>query len=75
MIKPLSLRRRRLPGAVIYDLARLYFRFTLSLREVDERLAQRFVCAYGSIYNLVNTRPRLIGRPPLCAFPGRAVED
>ena len=41
MIKPLSFRRYRFPPEVIRYAVWLYFRFTLSLREVEDLLAQR----------------------------------
>jgi putative transposase len=43
LIKPLSFKRHRYPGEVIRYAVWLYFRFTLSLRDVEERLAQRGV--------------------------------
>ena len=39
--KPLSFRRHRFPADVIRQAVWLYFRFTLSLRDVEELLAQR----------------------------------
>jgi putative transposase len=41
LIKPLSFKRHRYPGEVIRYAVWLYFRFTLSLRDVEELLAQR----------------------------------
>lgn len=41
MIKPLSFKRHRYPGEVIRYAVWLYFRFTISLRDVEELLAQR----------------------------------
>jgi putative transposase len=43
LIKPLSFKRHRYPGEVIRYAVWLYFRFILSLRDVEERLAQRVV--------------------------------
>lgn len=37
----ISYKRHRFPAAVIRQAVRLYFRFTLSLRDVEEMLAQR----------------------------------
>ena len=41
MTKPLSFKRYRFPPAVIRHAIWLYFRFTLSLRDVEELMAQR----------------------------------
>ena len=41
LIKPLSFKRHRYPGEAIRYAVWLYFRFTLSLRDVEELLAQR----------------------------------
>lgn len=38
---PTSFRRRRFPGAVIVQAVRLYFRFTPSIRDVQELMAER----------------------------------
>lgn len=43
LIKPLSFKRHRFPGEVIRYAVWLYFRFTLSIRDVEELLAQRGV--------------------------------
>lgn len=43
MHKPLSFKRHRFPADVIRQAAFLYFRFTLSLRDVEELMAQRGV--------------------------------
>ncbi len=43
MAKPLSFNRHRFPRQVILHAVWLYFRFTLSLRDVEELLAQRGV--------------------------------
>ncbi len=40
-MKPLSFKRHRFPADVIRHAVWLYFRFTLSLRDVEELLAQR----------------------------------
>lgn len=41
MVRPLSFKRHRFPADVIRQAVWLYFRFTLSLRDVEELLAQR----------------------------------
>jgi transposase-like protein len=41
LVKPLSFKRHRFPPQVILHAVWLYFRFTLSLRGVEELLAQR----------------------------------
>jgi putative transposase len=41
MTQPLSFKRHRFPGEVIRQAVWLYFRFTLSIRDVEELLAQR----------------------------------
>ena len=40
-MKPLSFKRHRFPREVILRAVWLYFRFTLSLRDVEELLAER----------------------------------
>ena len=40
-MRPLSFKRHRFPADVIRQAVRLYFRFTLSFRDVEEMLAQR----------------------------------
>ncbi|WP_406851835.1 IS6 family transposase [Brevundimonas sp. BH3] len=42
-MKPLSFKRHRFPGSVICQAVRWYFRFTLSLRDVEELMAERGV--------------------------------
>jgi putative transposase len=41
LTQPLSFKRRRFPGDVIRQAVWLYFRFTMSLRDVEELLAER----------------------------------
>lgn len=41
MSRPISFKRHRFPADVIRHAVWLYFRFTLSLRDVEEMLAQR----------------------------------
>ena len=43
MVKPLSFKRHRFPGDVIRQAVWWYFRFTLSIRDVEEMMAQRGV--------------------------------
>ena len=40
-MKPLSFKRHRFPSEVIRHAVWLYFRFSLSLRDVEELMAQR----------------------------------
>jgi transposase-like protein len=42
-VKPISFKRHRFPSAVILQAVRLYFRFTLSIRDVEELMAERGV--------------------------------
>ena len=42
-MKPISFKRHRFPPGVIRRAVWLYFRFTLSIRDVEEFLAQRGV--------------------------------
>lgn len=42
-MKPISFKRHRFPSAVILQAVRLYFRFTLSIRDVEELMAERGV--------------------------------
>jgi hypothetical protein len=43
VVRPLSFKRHRFPAEVIRQAVWLYFRFTLSIRDVEELLAQRGV--------------------------------
>jgi transposase-like protein len=43
VVQPLSFKRHRFPADVIRQAVWLYFRFTLSIRDVEELLAQRSV--------------------------------
>ena len=55
MTKPLSFKRYRFPPDVIRNAIWLYFRFTLSLRDVEEMLAQRRIeVSYETIRYWVN---------------------
>lgn len=40
-MKPISFKRHRFPPAVILQAVRWYFRFTLSIRDVEELMAER----------------------------------
>ena len=40
-VRPISFKRHRFPADVIRQAVWLYFRFTLSVRDVEELLAQR----------------------------------
>ncbi len=40
-MKPLSIKRHRFPLAIICDAVWLYFRFTMSLWDVEDLLAER----------------------------------
>jgi transposase-like protein len=75
VLRPISYKRHRFPPDVIRHAVWLYFRFTLSLRDVEELLAQRGVeVSYETIrcwtvkfgrqfaHNLRRSRPRPTGR-------------
>ena len=74
-MRPISFKRHRFPAEVIRYAVWLYFRFTLSLRDVEELLAQRgiqvsreairyWVNKFGPLIaaNLRRRRPRPTGR-------------
>ena len=74
-LRPISYKRQRFPPEVIRHAVWLYFRFTLSLRDVEELLAQRGVeVSYETIrcwtqkfgrmfaHNLRRSRPKPTGR-------------
>ena len=44
-MKPISFKRHRFPPEVIIRAVRWYFRYTLSVRDVEELLAERGVLA------------------------------
>jgi len=50
LIKPLSFKRHRYPGEVIRYAVWLYFRFTLSLRDVEELLARHIQTIVLNVY-------------------------
>jgi len=69
-VKPISYKRHRFPAEVVRHAVWLYFRFTLSLRDVEELLAQRGIAVsyetircwtlkFGRLYahNLRRSRP------------------
>jgi putative transposase len=74
-MKPISYKRHRFPADVIRQAVWLYFRFTLSFRDVEELLAQRgievsyetircWTLKFGRLYahNLRRSRPGPTGR-------------
>lgn len=73
-MSPISFKRHRFPGAVIVQAVRWYFRFTLSIRDVEELMAERgievsreaircWVIKFGPlIANLRRARSRPTGR-------------
>jgi transposase-like protein len=74
-MKPISYKRHRFPSEVIRQAVWLYFRFTLSLRDVEELMAARGVevsyetircwtLKFGRLYaqNLRRSRPKPTGR-------------
>jgi putative transposase len=74
-MNPISFKRHRFPGAVICQAVRLYFRFTLSIRDVEELMAERgivvsreaircWVIKFGPLIaaNLRRGRPQPTGR-------------
>ena len=72
-MRPLSFQRHRFPADVIRQAVWLYFRFTLSFRDVEEMLAQRGIdvsyetirCWHAGVYNTFYTQRQMISRPPL----------
>ena len=62
-MKPLSFKRHRFPAEVIRHAVWLYFRFSLSLRDVEELLAQRGIdVSYETIRCWTNKFGPLIAR-------------
>ena len=74
-MQPVSFKRHRFPADVIRHAVGLYFRFTLSLRDVEEMMAQRGIDAsyetvrcwtlkFGQAFaqNLRRSRPKPTGR-------------
>ncbi len=74
-MQPISYKRHRFPADVIRQAVWMYFRFTLSLRDVEELLAQRgievsyetircWTLKFGRLYaqNLRRSRPTPTGR-------------
>ena len=59
-MNPLPFKRHRFPPAVITHAVWLYFRFTLSFRDVEELLAQRGIAvSYETIVSGVPGSPVL----------------
>jgi putative transposase len=58
-MKPVSYKRHRFPPDVIRHAVWLYFRFTLSLRDVEELLAQRGI---EVSYETIRCRTRKFGQ-------------
>jgi hypothetical protein len=57
-VKPISFKRHRFPADVIRQAVWLYFRFTLSFRDVEELLAQRGIeVSYGCCQSNGNSSP------------------
>ena len=74
-MSPISFKRHRFPAAVIVQAVRWYFRFTLSIRDVEELMADRgievsreaircWVIKFGPLIaaNLRRNRPSPTGR-------------
>ena len=74
-MQPISFKRHRFPAEVIRHAVWLYFRFTLSIRDVEELLAERgievsreavrtWVIKFGQLFakNLRRRQPRPTGR-------------
>ena len=71
-VQPISFKRHRFPPDVIRHAVWLYFRFTLSLRDVEELLAQRgVVVSRESIRTWVNKFGPLIAARRRCAASPR----
>ena len=74
-MNPISFKRHRFPPDVIRYAVWLYFRFTLSIRDVEELLAQRGIeASHAAIYNCFNLQPHLISRPGLRTLRAQAHE-
>ena len=56
-MRPISFKRHRFPPDVIRYAVSLYFRFTLSFRDIEEMLADP--CAMGTCVQLIRTGPLL----------------
>ncbi len=60
---PISYARHRFPPAIIRHAVWLYFRFTLSFRDVEELLAERGIAvSYETVRRWVEIRYRLCPR-------------
>jgi transposase-like protein len=69
-VKPISYKRHRFPPEVIRHAVWLYFRFALSLRDVEDLLAERGI---EVSYETVGAGRENLGRhsPAICAAPDR----
>jgi transposase-like protein len=71
-VQPISYKRHRFPSEVIRYAVWLYFRFTLSLRDVEDLLAERGI---EVSYEAVRSWTRKFGREFACNLrrgrPGR----
>jgi putative transposase len=76
LVQPLSFKRHRFALEVIRYAVWLYFRFTLSLRDVGELLAERGMEvsreAIRCVYNTFNLEPHLVSRPGLRTLRAQA---
>lgn len=59
-MNPISFKRHRFPPEVIRYAVCLYFRFTASLRDVEERLAQRGIQVSREVIRCTPSTPNLI---------------
>lgn len=63
---PISFKHHRFPADVIRQSVWLYFKFTLSVHDIEELIAQRGVdVGREAICNTFDTQPHLISRPSL----------
>jgi transposase-like protein len=53
-------KRHRFPPDIISYAVRLYYRFNLSHRDIEDLLAQKFLTAHAAVYNLFNMGRHLI---------------
>ena len=61
-MRPISFKRHRFPAEVIRHAVWLYFRFTLSLRDVEEMMAQRGIEVSYETIRCVKKRSTLTPR-------------
>jgi transposase-like protein len=69
-MRPVSFKRHRLPAEVIRHAVWLYFRFTLSFRDVEEMLAERGIDI--SYETILGPEVRLANRAEQPAFRSQA---